>query len=233
LPRVANNFETLVIPELAEQFNGDDRTYLLLPYYSGITFDFNTKDINLANQLVDIVDELLSIDVESVITGGSNFDFQTFEAGFWNFFDQAIKIRLIDGSEKQVCATILEKGGTIQKMVIINGDFNPRNVIRIENNQIVLIDWNGIVFPLEHLLTYPWLLNWQNPHWQNQYASKFENDLPINIDNVRMHLMNIALQRAVGEKGHGTPYADAMAQNHIKNFFASLKGFKSLLEISG
>jgi len=45
--------------------------------------------------------------------------------------------------------------------------------------------------------------------------------------------MNIALQRAVGEKGHHNEYADKMAQNHMKNLSASLDGFTSLVDLCG
>lgn len=45
--------------------------------------------------------------------------------------------------------------------------------------------------------------------------------------------MNITLQRAVGEKGHHNEYADKMAQNHMKNFNASLNSFTSLVSLCG
>ncbi len=178
LPNIKNTFQTLVIPQVIEQLPGDNLVYLLLPYYNGTTFDFNPQDMELANQLVDVAKELSSIDVESIIAGGNNFDFQTSEIRFWDFFDQAVALGLITESIRDRCSTILRQGRTNQKMVIANGDFNPRNVIRLNDGKLVLIDWNGIVFPLEHLLTYPWLLNWQNPSWQRQYASKFEKELP-------------------------------------------------------
>lgn len=233
LPKIKKTFQSLIIPQLIEQYSSDNLVYLLLPYFHGTTFDFNPQDINLAGQLVNVVQELSSIDVESVIAGGSNFDFQTFETRFWEFFDQAITLGLITESIRNKCAALLETGRSNQKMIIVNGDFNPRNVIRFDNGKIVLIDWNGIIFPLEHLLTYPWLLNWQNPSWQRQYAVKFEQSLPVENSRVRMHLMNIALQRAVGEKGHHNSFADNMAQNHMKNFNASLNGFQSLCELCG
>ncbi len=233
LPRIKSAFKTLILPKLIETYKENGITYLLIPYYHGETFDFNTPDINLADQLVEVVKELSSIDVESVIKGGSNFDFKGFETQFWNFFSQAVSLGLINKSLKSRCATLLRSGRTNRKMIIANGDFNPRNVIRLADSKLVLIDWNGIVSPLEHLLTYPWLLNWQNPSWQRRYALQFENNLSIENSRVKMHLMNIALQRAVGEKGHHNQFADYMAENHIKNFNASLTGFGSLTEICG
>lgn len=234
LPKINNSaFKTLILPKLIEAYKENGIIYLLIPYYQGETFDFNTPDVNLTDQLVEVVKELFSIDVESVIKGGSSFDFKGFEAQFWDFFNQAVTLGLVSQSLKSKCASLLQSGRTNQKMVIANGDFNPRNVIRLDNGKLVLIDWNGIVFPLEHLLTYPWLLNWQNPSWQRQYASKFERELPVENNRVRMHLMNIALQRAVGEKGHHNQFADYMAENHIKNFNASLTGFGALTEICG
>lgn len=233
LPKIKNTFQTLVIPQVIDQYSGDNLIYLLLPYYNGTTFDFNPQDMDLANQLVDVAKELSSIDVESVIVGGNNFDFQTFETRFWEFFDQAITLGLVTESVRDRCLMVLKQGRANQRMIIVNGDFNPRNVIRFHDGKMVLIDWNGIVFPLEHILTYPWLLNWQNPSWQRQYASKFETELPVEKGRMQMHLMNIALQRAVGEKGHHNDSADNMAQNHMKNFNAGLDGFTSLVDLCG
>lgn len=85
---------------------------------------------------------------------------------------------------------------------------------------------------MEHMLAYPWLLNWQNPEWQKKYAAEFENKLPVDNNRLRMYLMNIALLRAVDEKGHKNKYADKMSKNHMKNFSASLIGFQSLTELS-
>jgi len=237
LPLIKTEFKTLLLPEGIAAFNTKDYVYFLIPYYEGEHFDFNTTDTKLAHNLVDLVTDLSTIDASLVLKGKNEFDYIGFEKNFWRYVDKAIALSLIPTTDvKQVktdCAKVLLLGKENQKMIISNGDFNPRNVIRLPNEQLVLIDWNGIISPLEHLLAYPWLLNWQNPAWQNEYASKFESNLPIDINHLRMHLMNIALLRAVDEKGHKNAYADSMSQNHMKNFFASLKGFKSLLEISG
>lgn len=234
LPKINDTaFKTLILPNLIETYKENGITYLLIPYYQGETFDFNTPDVNLADQLVEVVKELFSIDVESVIKGGGSFDFTGFETKFWNYFNQAVVLGLVNKSLKSKCAFLLRSGRTNQKMVIANEDFNPRNVIRLVSGKLILIDWNRIVSPLEHLLTYPWLLNWQTPSWQRLYASKFERELPIENISIQMHLMNIALQRAVGEKSHHNPYADGMAQNHLKNFNASLDGFTSLVDLCG
>lgn len=237
LPLIKTEFKTLVFPEGIAAFNTKDYVYFLIPYYEGEHFDFNTTDIKLAHNLVDLVKDLSIIDTSMVLKGKNEFDYIGFEKNFWKYVDKAISLGLIPITDaKQVkadCAKVLSLGKANQKMIISNGDFNPRNVIRLSNGQLVLIDWNGIISPLEHLLAYPWLLNWQNPTWQNEYALKFESNIPIDINRLRMHLMNIALIRAVDEKAHKNVYADNMSRNHMKNFFASIKGFKSLLEISG
>lgn len=233
LPKIKESLKTLVIPQLVEKYQGEKLVYLLIPYYQGDTFDFNTSDINLADNLFAIVQDLYSIKVEKVISGGGNFDIKDFEGKFWEYFEKALALELITESLREKCLSVLNSGKTNQKMVISNGDFNPRNVIRLSNGQLVLIDWDGIVSPLEHLLTYPWLLNWQNPAWQKRYASQFERGLPVKNERIRMHLMSISLLRAVDEKGHHNQFADHMAQNHIKNFKASLEELESLTEICG
>lgn len=233
LPKIKNTFKYLVIPELIDLYNTNGETYLLFTYYAGETFDFNTSDMNLASQLVNIVQDLSSIDVDLIVEGGNNFDYKNFERRFWEFFYRAVKMDLVKEELKNKCIPLLESGRVNQKMIISNGDFNPRNIIRLENAKLVLIDWNGVVFPLEHLLTYPWLLNWQNPSWQKEYANQFQRSLPVETSRIRTHLMNISLQRAVGEKNHNTEFADRMFKNHMKNFYASLEGFASLDDLCG
>ncbi len=237
LPKIKNEFKALVLPESVAAFNTKEYVYILSPYYEGERFDFNTNDINLADDLVNLVLDLSTIDVESVVKGGKEFDYDGFEKNFWQYISKAILLGLINETDAQKiksnCAKVLAQGKDNQKMVISNGDFNPRNVIRFSDGKLVLIDWNGITSPLEHMLTYPWLLNWQNLTWQKEYASKFESKLPVDKNRLRMHLMNIALIRGVDEKGHGNTYADTMSQNHMKNFYASLDGFKSLVDLCG
>lgn len=235
LPKIKNEFKTLALPEGVAAFNTKEYVYILIPYYEGTRFDFNTDDMNLADDLVNLVSDLSIIDVDSVVKTGNKFDYGGFEKNFWQYINKAVSLGLIKDSDAQKiksdCAKVLAQGKENQKMIISNGDFNPRNVIKLLNGKLVLIDWNGITSPLEHMLTYPWLLNWQNPGWQKKFASNFETKLPVDKNRLRMHLMNIALIRAVDEKGHKNEYADKMSANHMKNFYASLEGFDSLTEL--
>ena len=233
LPLINSQFEfdRLQLPELTDCFHSTDFSYILIPYYGKNQFDFNTDDITLAEDVVDIVMDLATIDVETVIKGGSTYDYQGFESEFWMSFDNAVEIGLIhddEGAFRKKAGEILVAARNSQQMIISNGDFNPRNVIRLPNSMLVLIDWDGIVSPLEHHLAYPWLLNWQNKDWQRVYASRFEERLPVIKENLRMNLMKISLSRAVDEKGHNNDFADQMAEDHLRNFHSSLDGFDSL-----
>lgn len=235
LPQIKTEFKVLALPEAVAAFNAKDYHYLLIPWYEGERFDFNTSDLRLAEELVDIVVDLSSVDISHLLKDKAEFDYKGFESNFWRYLDKAISIGIINAKDektiKEQCAKVLASGRENQKMVVCNGDFNPRNVIRHKSGKLTLIDWEGIIFPLEHMLTYPWLLNWQNPIWQKKYASKFESKLSVDTNHLKMHLMNIALIRAVAEKGHNNSYADMMSEDHMKKFFASLSGFQSLTEL--
>lgn len=237
IPKVKTEFKTLTLPEGIAAFNTKEYVYFLIPYYEGERFDFNTNNLKLAEDLVNVVLDLSAIDVDSVVKGGQGFDYDGFEKNFWQYINKAVSLGLIEATEvqkvKSDCAKVLAQGKENQRMIISNGDFNPRNVIRLLDGKLVLIDWNGITSPLEHMLAYPWILNWQNPEWQKKYATEFESKLPIDNNRLRMHVMNIALIRAVDEKGHKNEYADKMSENHMKNFSASLIGLKSLREFCG
>lgn len=234
LPLIREEFSTLQLPKAIGVYKSPESVFLLLPYYDGDRFDFSTPDLDLAKRMVGVVEDLLKIDVERVI-GGINFDHKGYEKRFWGYFEIALSLGLItspQGSDYKEKATKLwKKGRKMQKMIISNGDFNPRNLIRLSNGKLILIDWDGIAFPLEHHLTYPWLLNWENPAWQRKYATEFEKRLPVRPQNIRLHLMDIALRRAVDEKRHKNDYADRMAENHMKNFHTSMRGFNSLIEL--
>lgn len=231
-------FQLLELPEALEVFQVENKAYLLIPHYTGDKFTFNTSDLNLAKEMPIIVKDLLSIEVEEIKEGGSNFDFEGHEREFWTFFERAIKLGLIDESEKEKLRAQTEKilvlGRATQKMIISNGDFNPRNIIRLSNGKLVLIDWDGVVTPLEQHLAYAWLLNFENPSWQKTYAESFEQQLPIQAPNVRYHLMRLSLIRAVAEMGNYKPGVNEnpliMVKDHMKNFYRSLDGFNSLTE---
>lgn len=251
LPRIKPQLKLLRFPELINLYQDSDFAYLLLPYYEGKKFNFNTNDIGLTSEMVGLVEDLTSIEVEGVIEGGSMFDHRGYEHEFWEHFDKILSfnkahpiemirwLNLIELKEeenlREQANSILVKGRDSQRMIISNGDFNPRNVIRMSDGKLVLIDWNGIVAPLEHHLTYPWLLNWQNPDWQRKYSEEFERRFPVKIDNLRYHLMRISIIRAVGEMGHYKPGVNEnpllMVKDHMKNFRYSLKGFNSLTEL--
>jgi hypothetical protein len=234
LPLIKVQFKSLVIPRPVAMFEAGEFAYILLPYYEGERFEFNTADLTLADDLVDIAVDLSTIEVAQVLKGKAAFNPEAFESSFWRYFEEAILLGLVNGKDKDrtkaECASILSSRFDEQKMIICNHDFNPRNVIRMRNGKLALIDWSNIVSPLEHLLAYPWLLNWQNPAWQKRYASNFEKKLPVNSHRLKMHLMNIALERAVEEKKNKNAFADIMAEDHMKKFRSVFCNFCSLTE---
>lgn len=234
LPKTRNTFQTLIIPQVIEQYPSDNIVYLLIPYLNGTTFDFNTPDLGLAKEMPKIVKDLMLINTEEILEGSSNFDFVSHEERFWIFFERAVKLSLIDtsieGSTRSKANDLLIEGRATQKMIISNGDFNPRNIIRLSGDKLVLIDWNDIVSPLEHHLVYPWLLNYENPSWQKEYAQNFEELISIQSSNVRYHLMTLSIQVGVDEKSHNTPAADRKSGDHMNNFYRSIEGFNSLTE---
>jgi len=231
-------FGLLELPEALEIFTTENKAYLLVPHYNGDKFTFNTPDINLAKTMPLIVKDLLAINVEEIKEGGSNYDFEGHEREFWTFFKKAVELGLINPTEEEKLKVQIEgifiQGRNTQKMIISNGDFNPRNIIRLSNGKLVLIDWDGVVLPLEQHLAYAWLLNFENPAWQKTYAETFEQELPIQKFNVRYHLMRLSLIRAVGEMGHYKPGINEnpliMVKDHMKNFHRSLAGFDSLTQ---
>ena len=236
LPLIRNQFPTLVLPEAIAVFNFGENAYLLLPYYEGEHFLHNSNDLQLATDLVNLALDLSTIDAALVFRDKRVFDEQYFESVFWRHFDEACVSGLIAAHHAELirakCAKVLACGRKPQPMVVCNGDFNPRNVIRLGNGQLVLLDWSGaFVSPLEHLLTYPWLLNWENPAWQKEYAARFESKLPVNNSRLKRHLMNDALFKAVHEKNHGNLYADRMSEDHLKKFYSSFSDFHSLTEL--
>lgn len=243
LPLIKAHFEVLQLPELLAAYQLPDKTYILLPHYDGETFDFHTPDEAMAKQMVAVVKDLLKVNVEHVIEGGSKFDYERVQKKYWQLFETAISEGLIQlddvGRLREISERILTKGRDTQRVMLSNYDFNPRNLIRV-GPKLILIDWSKTVAPLEHHLTYPWLLNFRNPvcpNWQRIYATEFESQLPINPQNIRYQLMYIALKRAVDEmenyhKLKKDPFPLRMAKNHMQNFRAAMTGATSLVDLS-
>ena len=76
LPKLTFQFETLELPKLIQVYELPEFDYLLMPYYHGDRFNFNTSDIELTKGMVGIIKDLSKINVEGIIPGGSIFDYE-------------------------------------------------------------------------------------------------------------------------------------------------------------
>jgi hypothetical protein len=83
LPLIKDTFKVLTLPEAIGAFNTKDHVYFLMPYYEGEHFDFNTNDLQLADDLVNLVSDLSTIDVATVLKNKASFDYSGFEENFW------------------------------------------------------------------------------------------------------------------------------------------------------
>ncbi len=239
LPQVKEEFTVLNLPKADHVYSTNEAngSYILLPYYGGNRFDFNTSDMLLAEDMVKIVKDLIKVNVEDLLQKDDVFLYQAKaeEVRFWERFTGALEMNLIKSSEetniRKEADNLWRECEGRQKVIMSNCDFNPRNVIRLSTGRLVLIDWDGIQQPLEALLTYPWALNWSHPDWQEKYAKEFEKQLPVNRENIRLQLMNISLVRATDEKNHNNSHGDQMADKLMDYFRDSMQGFNSLVDI--
>ena len=104
------------------------------------------------------------------------------------------------------CAEINEVLSAIQRsdLVVNNGDFYPRNLIRASDGRIVLIDWetwndNSPFHVLDHpenVAAVPFVHMWGNPAWRERYVSELRRLLRFDEASVAKGIMLKALELA-------------------------------------
>lgn len=187
------SFSILVLPKAIEV--NKKSSLLVLPYYEGDTFNEKWTEatggsllgLDLSAEIPEVLYELSQIDVLALLGGNVRlqeipkliFNSQEylleFEVATKRFFDAG----LLERSEIDQAKDSIKKGFA-SPLLFNNGDFYPRNFIRLPDRRLVLIDWetwnpNSRAYLIDHpenIAALCFVHMWNNEPWQKNYVKE-------------------------------------------------------------
>lgn len=187
-----DNFSTLVLPKAIRM--DEDSATLALPYYEGETFDnvWNVDnggagmDTSLAHTIPLLIDDLATVEPDiftdnDLLSQTPNliYDQQDTAHYFGGLCLAFTQEGLPSSAEHDKAIHLLNHPQTTQ-LIINNGDFYPRNLIRQSDGKLVLIDWETwnphspffIVDHPENVAAVQYVHMWGNPKWQATFRAE-------------------------------------------------------------
>lgn len=185
----------LVLPQALE-VDTANRT-LTLPLYEGETFD-NSWDVanggspmglRLAKDIPKVLKDLAGIDPAPILLDETlsrlpniAFDYDSAKQYFGKLALGLKERKLLTESDLETVSRTLDFEQT-SKLIINNGDFYPRNFIKLATGRVVLIDWETwnphspfyIVDHPENIAAVAYVHMWGNPVWQASYITELDS----------------------------------------------------------
>lgn len=158
--------------------------------------------------LLDVIEDLRSLNAERFINLGLER-----RTAAWlrnriqNQLGRASAWELLSGAQEKHARTLFEAflervdHGTIQ---ISNHDFQFRNLIRLSDDRIKVVDWDAArisTFETEHCIAYQWMLMWNRPEWQRQFLAEARQRLPLSPELFRGVLLVNTLNQGINVYG--------------------------------
>ena len=225
LPKIkrefGNVFSRLILPEVVFECIHQSNVYtVLFKYYNGKYYNeiWNEEDggsllgLELVNEMINIIEDLLNIDIEYLYQteevkqiNGFVFNYQDWLKSYTIRFDKAIQVG-ISTEELEKAKDFLEDGFSRKKLIFSNGDFYPRNLIKVNNGQqLVLIDWEywgenfrvNYVDHLENIIAFAYIHMWGNVNWQNEFLKSAINNFNLRLDDLRKSIMIKSFEQAI------------------------------------
>ncbi len=189
-----DSFLTLILPR-AIKVDISSAT-LLLPHYDGETFDttWNTTnggaamDTSLAYALPLLLQDLATIE-PAVFTDNDllkqlpnlAFNHENAVQYFGDLSSELARTNILSDLEHDKITHLLSHWQTT-KLIINNGDFYPRNLIRQSDGKLILIDWEAwnphspffLVDHPENVAAVQYVHMWGNPEWQAIFRAELE-----------------------------------------------------------
>lgn len=152
--RYGPTFSLLEIPEVLRSNRSDNTIYFR--HYGDKRYNdkWNEQDggsrlgTELSSEMVQILKDLQIIDVDWLLSQHpvgktlrqSAFDFQRWLASFQQQKTQGVGLG-ISSKEFEQAEEFIRGGFQPTHRLFSNGDFYPRNLIKLPNNRMVLVDW--------------------------------------------------------------------------------------------
>lgn len=174
---------------------------ITMPFYKGQTFNdlWNESTggsllgLDLSLEVPQILKDLAQVNISDIfknekIKNIPNFVFEhnVYLSELENRLKKFLDVGLIKKEEVDRARELLKEPYT-STMMFNNGDFYPRNFIRIPDKKIVLIDWeiwnpNNPFYLIDHpenVAAVCFVHMWNNKPWQEKYVAELQKSLPV------------------------------------------------------
>lgn len=209
-------FDHLVLPKSLSI--DPDNKIITLPNYNGEKFNDKWNELTGGSLLgldltVDVpllLKDLSSIDIEKIITNPKLkdvknlvFDNKKYTPKFKMLLKKFLELRLLNNEEVEITKKLVSKDFK-SKLLFNNGDFYPRNFIRLANRKIVLIDWDtrsessraNIIDYVENIAAFCLVHFWGNQSWQKTFVNELRKYFAISKEDFQKALLIKSLEQA-------------------------------------
>ncbi len=210
------DFDHLVLPK---SLSIDlDNKIITLPNYDGEKFNDKWNELTGGSLLgldltVDVpllLKDLSYIDIKQIITNPKLkdvnnlvFNHKKYTPKFNVLLKKFLNAGLLNSKEVEVAKKLVSKDFK-SKLMLNNGDFYPRNFIRMSDGKIVLIDWDtrsesgraNIIDHIENIAAFCFVHFWGNPSWQKIFVNELRKYFSISKEDFQKALLIKSLEQA-------------------------------------
>ena len=213
--RYGTTFALLEIPEVLRS-DGNDTVYFR--DYEGQKYNGRWDERNggsplgteLSSEMAQILGDLQTVDVDWLLSvhpvgekvRQSSFDLQGWLSSFQTRKTLALSMGISDLEFAQAREAV-SSGFELTRRIVSNGDFYPRNLIRLPN-RVVLIDWGywtgyRVCFMdyLVNVAAFAFIHMWNNAPWQREFVRQLSETLGIKSDDLRNAVLIKSFEQAV------------------------------------
>lgn len=221
-------FHALELPSFIKVITSGSLNFIFFPYVEGVGFNEDWNEISphgnggramkpkFAEKVVDLVQELSSIDVSSLkIFNLPTFNFVDWKNQNFPYISEILVERKIVTKEQIVAASIIFesfKPFINSNLIFTNGDFYPRNLIQKPDGHVVIVDWEGrqdyvepnlvdqrnalINYP-ENLIAFFYIHMWGNREFQKKLLTIATERLGLTSEDLQVSILIKSLEQAL------------------------------------
>ena len=165
--------------------------------------------IELSSEMVQLLEDFQQIDIDWLqslhqvgnIVRQSAFDLRRWLDSFQQQKTQAISIGISD-REFERAVEFLKGGFQLSRRIVSNGDFYPRNLIKLRR-RVVVVDWGHwagyracFVDYLANVAAFAFIHMWGNGPWQREFVHHLGETLDIGPDDFRKAVLIKSFEQA-------------------------------------
>jgi len=206
-------FDSLEIPEvLGSDADASQFGTVCFRYYDGETYTWSESSggaglaTEFSLEMVELIQDLRRIEIAWLLQHPAGIWMRQFDLQGWlqRFRDSDARASGlgISDEESKRAQEIIRVGFELKDQIFGNGDFYPRNLVKLLKN-IVLIDWEYrpgfracFLDYLANVLAFAFVHMWNNDPWQADFLRHSRNTFQIGTDDLRRAIMIKAFEQA-------------------------------------